>query len=178
MGLEQGGRPGPVRGAQSRVDKGADVLLHAGTELPVGVRVAIETMAVVGAGQMGSGIAQVAAQAGLKVILADASPELARKAHDKLAAGLGRLVEKGKLQAAEREAVLARIRPAAGLDDCAPADLAVEAIVENLQVKAEVFKRTGCCAPRRCWPPTPAPSPSPRWPRRPGGPPSSSACTS
>lgn len=111
------------------------------TELPVGVRVAIETMAVVGAGQMGSGIAQVAAQAGLKVILADASPELARKAHDKLGAALGRLVEKGKLQAADREAVLARIRPAASLDDCAPADLAIEAIVENLQVKAGVFKR-------------------------------------
>src|SRR5512137_2904252 len=111
------------------------------TDLRPGVRVAIETMAVVGAGQMGSGIAQVAAQAGLKVILADASPELARKAHDKLGAALGRLVEKGKLQAADREAVLGRIRPAASLDECAPADLAIEAIVENLAIKAEVFKK-------------------------------------
>jgi 3-hydroxybutyryl-CoA dehydrogenase len=102
---------------------------------------AIETMAVVGAGQMGSGIAQVAAQSGLKVILADASPELARKAHDKLGKGLARLVEKGKLQAADREAILGRIQPASSLDECAPADLAIEAIVENLQVKAEVFKR-------------------------------------
>ena len=69
----------------------------------------IETMAVIGAGQMGSGIAQVAAQAGLKVILADASPDLARKAHDKLGASLARLVEKGKLQPADRDGILSRI---------------------------------------------------------------------
>jgi len=103
--------------------------------------VAIETMAVVGAGQMGSGIAQVAAQAGLKVVLADASPELARKAHDKLAATLARLVEKGKLPAADREAILGRITPAASLEACAPADLAIEAIVEVQGVKVELLRR-------------------------------------
>ncbi len=101
----------------------------------------IETMAVVGAGQMGSGIAQVAAQAGLQVVLADAAPDLARKAHDKLAAALAKLVEKGKLAAPAREAILGRIRPAASLDDCAPADLAIEAIVENQQVKVELFRK-------------------------------------
>jgi 3-hydroxybutyryl-CoA dehydrogenase len=103
--------------------------------------VAIETMAVVGAGQMGTGIAQVAAQAGLKVFLADAVPGLAGKAHDKLAGALAKLVEKGKITAADREAVLGRIKPAASLDDCAPADLAIEAIVENQGVKVEVFKK-------------------------------------
>jgi len=103
--------------------------------------VAIETMAVVGAGQMGSGIAQVAAQAGLSVILADASADLAKKAVDKLGATLAKLVEKGKLGAAEREAVLSRIRPAASLDECAPADLAIEAVVENQGVKAGIFGR-------------------------------------
>lgn len=102
---------------------------------------AIDTMAVVGAGQMGSGIAQVAAQAGLQVVLADASPELARRAHEKLAATLAKLVDKGKLPAAERDAVLGRIRPAASLDDCAPADLAIEAIVENQGVKVELFRK-------------------------------------
>jgi 3-hydroxybutyryl-CoA dehydrogenase len=102
---------------------------------------AIETMAVIGAGQMGSGIAQVAAQAGLQVVLADASPELAKKAVDKLAATLAKLVEKGKLQAAARDAVLGRIRAARALEDCAPADLAIEAIVENQGVKTEVFRR-------------------------------------
>jgi len=102
---------------------------------------AIETMAVVGAGQMGSGIAQVAAQAGLKVVLADASPELARQALEKLATTLARLVEKGKLAAAERGAILGRITPAASLEDCAPADLAIEAVVENQGVKVELFRR-------------------------------------
>jgi 3-hydroxybutyryl-CoA dehydrogenase len=103
--------------------------------------VAIETMAVVGAGQMGSGIAQVAAQAGLKVILADSTPELARRGLDKLGASLAKLVEKGKLPAPEREAILGRIRAAGSLDECAPADLAIEAIVENQGVKVELLRR-------------------------------------
>ncbi len=102
---------------------------------------AIETMAVVGAGQMGSGIAQVAAQAGLRVILADASGDLAKRAVEKLGGTLAKLVEKGKLPAAEREAILSRIRPVAALEDCAGADLAIEAIVENQAVKAEVFRK-------------------------------------
>jgi len=103
--------------------------------------VAIETMAVVGAGQMGSGIAQVAASAGLKVVLADAAPDLARKAHDKLSASLAKLVEKGKVSAADREAIMGRIRPATTLEDCAPADLAIEAIVEHQGVKVELFRK-------------------------------------
>jgi 3-hydroxybutyryl-CoA dehydrogenase len=98
-------------------------------------------MAVVGAGQMGSGIAQVAAQAGIEVVVADASPELAKRAVDKLAATLAKLVEKGKLQAAERDAALGRIRPAGALEDCAGADLAIEAIVESEGVKKELFRR-------------------------------------
>jgi 3-hydroxybutyryl-CoA dehydrogenase len=102
---------------------------------------AIETMAVVGAGQMGSGIAQVAAQAGLTVILADASGDLAKRAVEKLGVTLAKLVEKGKLPAPEREAILSRIRPVASLDDCAGADLAIEAIVEVQAVKAEVFRK-------------------------------------
>jgi len=102
---------------------------------------AIQRMAVIGAGQMGSGIAQVAAQHGLTVVLADASADLARKAVERLGGTLAKLVEKGKLTAADREATLARIRPAASLDDCAQADLAVEAIVENEGVKKELFGR-------------------------------------
>ena len=102
---------------------------------------AIERMAVIGAGQMGSGIAQVAAQAGLSVTLVDASPELAEKALAKLGAGLQKLVEKGKLAAEQRSAVLSRIKAGKGLDDCAGADLAIEAVVENEGVKKEIFKR-------------------------------------
>jgi 3-hydroxybutyryl-CoA dehydrogenase len=108
----------------------------------------IERLAVVGAGQMGSGIAQVAAQAGLEVALADATPELARRAHEKLGATLGKLVEKGKLSMSERGAVLGRIRPAAALEECAGADLAVEAIVEDEQAKKDLLRRLdGLLAP-------------------------------
>jgi 3-hydroxybutyryl-CoA dehydrogenase len=102
---------------------------------------AIERMAVIGAGQMGSGIAQVAAQAGVEVVVADASPELARRSVEKLGKTLAKLVEKGKLAAAERDAVLGRIRAASALEDCAGADLAIEAIVENAGVKKEIFTR-------------------------------------
>jgi 3-hydroxybutyryl-CoA dehydrogenase len=108
---------------------------------------AIESVAVVGAGQMGSGIAQVAAQAGLSVVLADASAELARKAVDKLGGTLGKLVEKGKISAADRDGLLARVRPVASLDDCAGADLAVEAIVEDEGVKKDLFRKLDALLP-------------------------------
>jgi 3-hydroxybutyryl-CoA dehydrogenase len=108
---------------------------------------AIERIAVVGAGQMGSGIAQVAAQAGLSVVLADAAPDLARKAVEKLGATLGKLVEKGKLAVADRDAILARIKPAGSLEDCAGADLAIEAIVENQGVKTELFRKLDALLP-------------------------------
>ncbi len=100
----------------------------------------IGTLAVIGAGQMGTGIAQVAAQAGLAVLLADASPDLARRGHDRLGAALGRLVAREKLPAAERDRILARIAPVGGLEDCAPADLAIEAIAEDQAAKAAAFR--------------------------------------
>jgi 3-hydroxybutyryl-CoA dehydrogenase len=109
---------------------------------------AVERLAVVGAGQMGSGIAQVAAQAGIQVVLADATPDLARRALERLGSVLGKLVEKGKLGAAERDAALSRIRPAAALEDCASADLAVEAVVEDAGVKRDLFRRLDGILPR------------------------------
>jgi len=102
---------------------------------------AIDRMAVVGAGQMGSGIAQVAAQAGISVTLVDASPELAEKAVQKLGAGLQKLVEKGKFTAEQRSAILGRVEAGKGLDACAGADLAIEAVVENEGVKKEIFRK-------------------------------------
>jgi 3-hydroxybutyryl-CoA dehydrogenase len=108
---------------------------------------AIERIAVVGAGQMGSGIAQVAAQAGVRVVLADLSAELAWRALERLGSTLGKLVEKGKIPAAERDAVLGRIRAAGSLDECADADLAIEAIVENEAVKKELFRKLDALLP-------------------------------
>ncbi|MFL5277745.1 MAG: 3-hydroxyacyl-CoA dehydrogenase family protein [Myxococcales bacterium] len=101
----------------------------------------IERMAVIGAGQMGSGIAQVAAQAGIEVVVADATPELARRGVERLGQTLAKLVEKGKLSAADREKVQGRIRAAASIEDCAGADLAIEAILENEAAKKDIFRK-------------------------------------
>jgi 3-hydroxybutyryl-CoA dehydrogenase len=108
---------------------------------------AIERVAVIGAGQMGSGIAQVAAQAGLQVVLLDAVPGLAEKAHQKLAGGLQRLVDKGKMAADQRQAVLDRIRPGKGVEDAAGVQLAIEAIVEREEPKFEIFRQLDALLP-------------------------------
>jgi 3-hydroxybutyryl-CoA dehydrogenase len=107
----------------------------------------IERMAVVGAGQMGAGIAQVAAQAGIDVVLADATPELARKGHERIAAALAKLVEKGKMTAGDRTALLARVKPAERLEDCGRAQLLVEAILENEGVKKDLFRKADAILP-------------------------------
>jgi 3-hydroxybutyryl-CoA dehydrogenase len=107
----------------------------------------ISKLAVIGAGQMGSGIAQVASQAGLSVTVADATPELAAKSVEKLGATLRKLVEKGKLTEAQRAEVAGRIRAARSLEDCAGADLAIEAIVENEGVKKELFRKLDALLP-------------------------------
>ncbi len=100
----------------------------------------IERMAVVGAGQMGSGIAQVAAQAGISVTLVDATPELAGKALSRLGTALQKLVDKGKLTAEQRSAILGRIQAGKAIEDCAGADLAIEAVVEDEGVKKRIVE--------------------------------------
>jgi 3-hydroxybutyryl-CoA dehydrogenase len=100
---------------------------------------ALERMGVVGAGQMGRGIAQVAAQAGLQVVLADATASLAEKGRAAMVAQLGKLVEKGKLPAAERDALLGRIKVGANLADLADVDFAMEAASESPAVKQQIF---------------------------------------
>lgn len=102
---------------------------------PVMSIAATDTVVVVGAGIMGAGIAQVAAQAGHRVLLFDAREGVAAAARDKLAGTLDGLVKKGRLTAADGEATLARIEPIAQLTQAAPARLVVEAIVESLDAK-------------------------------------------
>ncbi len=99
----------------------------------------VKVFGVLGAGQMGAGIAQVAAQCGLEVLLSDASLELAQKGRDKIAKGLDRLVEKGKLDAAERNKIVERIRPIASPADFSPADIVVEAATENYELKLKLL---------------------------------------
>ncbi len=100
----------------------------------------IKTIGVIGAGQMGGGIAQVAAQAGFSVRLSDANLTLADKGKAKIASALGRLVEKGKMTAEDREAIVARITPIGDASDFAPCDLVIEAATENLDLKLQLLK--------------------------------------
>ncbi|MFD4140788.1 3-hydroxyacyl-CoA dehydrogenase [Streptomyces sp. NPDC058572] len=96
-------------------------------------------VAVVGTGTMGQGIAQVALVAGHPVRLYDAAPGRAAEAADAVGARLDRLVDKGRLAAAERDAARARLIPAAELTELADAALVIEAILEQLPVKQELF---------------------------------------
>jgi 3-hydroxybutyryl-CoA dehydrogenase len=100
-----------------------------------------DVIGVVGAGVMGAGIAQVAAAAGHRVKLHDAKPGLAAQAKEKTAASLARLVEKGKMAATEREALLGRIEISGSLGDLAPAKLVLEAVIEDVGVKRGLLAR-------------------------------------
>jgi 3-hydroxybutyryl-CoA dehydrogenase len=100
----------------------------------------IGRIGVIGAGQMGGGIAQVAAQSGIDVVLVDAQRDWADKGKKKIDAALERLVQKGKLKAEERAAAIARISVAdhyGGFDGC---DLVVEAATENQELKKKIFQ--------------------------------------
>lgn len=94
---------------------------------------------VVGAGAMGAGIAQVAAQAGHEVLLFDAKAEMAEKGRNGILKALDRLVEKGRLADDTRQAIAGRLKPAADLAEFSRCGLVVEAIVEDLSVKKAVF---------------------------------------
>jgi len=107
----------------------------------------IRRFGVVGAGTMGNGIAQVAAQAGLEVTLVDIAPAALDKGLAAIDRSLERLVAKGKLAAAERDAARGRIRPAGSLEALAAVDLVVEAVVERFEVKREVFRALDALVP-------------------------------
>jgi 3-hydroxybutyryl-CoA dehydrogenase len=108
----------------------------------------IRVLAVIGAGQMGAGIAQVAASAGLRVLLADVSLERAAQGKASIEKQLKRLVEKGKLAADAAEGWLARIEPAppGAFGD---ADVLVEAATEQRELKARLFKEADAVLPER-----------------------------
>jgi 3-hydroxybutyryl-CoA dehydrogenase len=110
--------------------------------------VTVAKLGVVGLGQMGQGIVQVAAQAGLDVTLVDADPEFARRAHAKLGVTLGKLVDKGKLSAEARDAAVARMHVAEKLHDLEDRDFVIEAAPEKEELKLAIFDELGKhCAP-------------------------------
>jgi 3-hydroxybutyryl-CoA dehydrogenase len=108
----------------------------------------IERVGVVGAGQMGSGIAHVAALAGKSVTLVDVTDQLLDRALKGIERNLGRQVEKGKVTAEARDAALARISTATSVDAFGDADLVVEAIVEDEGVKRGLFERLDALVPQ------------------------------
>jgi 3-hydroxybutyryl-CoA dehydrogenase len=100
----------------------------------------IKTFGVIGAGQMGNGIAQVAAASGLSVIMNDIKEEFVAKGMANIAGLLTRSVDKGKLSPEDKEALLGRIRTSVDLNDMAAADFVVEAATENEPIKFRIFK--------------------------------------
>jgi 3-hydroxybutyryl-CoA dehydrogenase len=106
----------------------------------------VKTIGVVGAGQMGSGIAQVAAQAGYEVLLLDASEEALRRGLEAIRRSLAKFLEKGRITEEALEATLGRIRTALDLEALKEADLIVEAIVEDEGAKRALLERLGALA--------------------------------
>ncbi len=100
----------------------------------------IKTLGVVGAGQMGAGIAQVAAAKGMSVMMSDIRDEFLERGFSAIEAGLGRLVKKGKINEEDQKAVLARIEGTTAIGDMAKADFVVEAATENEDLKLKIFR--------------------------------------
>lgn len=100
----------------------------------------VKVFGVVGAGQMGNGIAHVAAAAGLQVIMNDVKQEFVDKGLKTIESNLARVVSKGKMSEEEKSQILGRIRPSIDLKDFGDADFVVEAILEDLELKKSVFR--------------------------------------
>jgi 3-hydroxybutyryl-CoA dehydrogenase len=103
----------------------------------------MKTIGVIGAGQMGAGIAQVSAQAGYRVLLSDVDAARADAGKAGIAKALGRLVEKEKITGEARDATLALIEPVAGSTAFAEADLVIEAATEREEIKRAIFAEVG-----------------------------------
>jgi 3-hydroxybutyryl-CoA dehydrogenase len=101
---------------------------------------ATDHVVVVGAGQMGAGIAQVSLLAGLRVTLVDVSREFIEKGAERIRGGLQKLVEKGKLDDAKRKQALERLHTATAASEAKDVDFAVEAVTENEDLKRRIFK--------------------------------------
>jgi len=107
----------------------------------------IKKVMVIGAGQMGSGIAQVAAAAGYEVVLNDIKDEFVQRGLGIIEKNLGRDVAKGRLEESAKAAMLGRIKPSIVLKDAAEVDIVIEAAVENMEIKGNIFRELDNIAP-------------------------------
>jgi 3-hydroxybutyryl-CoA dehydrogenase len=103
----------------------------------------MDMVGIIGAGQMGAGVAQVAAASGYAVVLVDRDLAIAEKARDAIGKRLARLVEKGHMGAAEADVALTRIRPSSDYAPMAQAGLIVEAATEREEIKKSIFEAAG-----------------------------------
>ena len=101
----------------------------------------VSTIGVIGAGVMGNGIAQVAAAKGIDVILLDVNEKAIKKGIDAVEGRLGRIVAKGQMSAAEKDAAVRRIKSTTAYESLKPADVIIEAATEDYELKTKIFKR-------------------------------------
>lgn len=99
----------------------------------------IKTIGVIGAGTMGSGIAQVAAEAGFEVIMRDIEDKFVHRGMTSINKNLNRAVDKGKRTKEEAEEIVSRVRGTTNLEDLKAADLVIEAVIENMEMKKELY---------------------------------------
>ncbi|WP_027363719.1 3-hydroxybutyryl-CoA dehydrogenase [Desulfotruncus alcoholivorax] len=100
----------------------------------------VKKIMVIGAGQMGSGIAQVAAVAGIQVVLNDIKEEFVSRGLGIIEKNLSRDVSKGRIDEAKKESILKLITPSTSLQDAGDVDFVVEAAIENMEIKGKIFK--------------------------------------
>ena len=106
----------------------------------------IKTLGVVGAGQMGSGIAQVAAASGLSVVMSDIKDEFVERGFSVIEKSLGRMVKKEKISQEDQKNILDRIKGTTSLQDMAKVDFMVEAATEDEALKLQIFRDLdNCC---------------------------------
>src|SRR5947209_7043337 len=101
---------------------------------------AVETIGVVGAGLMGAGIVEQAAKCGYQVVVREVNDEVLNAGRKRIDASMTKAVDAGKLLPEDRDAAVGRIRGTTALDDLRDCDIVVEAIVENLEAKQDVFR--------------------------------------
>jgi 3-hydroxybutyryl-CoA dehydrogenase len=108
----------------------------------------VQKISVIGSGQMGSGIAQVCAANGYQVLMHDVDQKFVDRGIATIKKSLGKFVEKGKMSQTDMDAVMGRIKTTTKLEECAQADLVIEAVIEKAEVKKEVFRTLDAKAPK------------------------------
>src|ERR1039458_3681435 len=101
----------------------------------------LQQIGVIGAGQMGAGIAQVAAQAEIRVMMHDIAPELCKRGVDTIARNLERMIERGRFKPEERDRVMRRVETTSRLEDLAKVGFVIEAVIENEDAKIALLQK-------------------------------------